>query len=93
MRAALGRRNIVYERKYAFDVTVGMLHRKLDYYSVFFGFAVNGQIVEFGLAFVKVQNVIDDTAVVFERLGIEFIVVAKIGKFYRKSAIEKRKFA
>ena len=93
MRAALGRRNIVYERKYAFDVTVGMLHCEFYDYSVLFGFAVNGQIVEFGLAFVKVQNVIDDTAVVFERLGIEFVVVAKIRKFYRKSAVEKREFA
>ncbi|CDE18937.1 unknown [Acidiphilium sp. CAG:727] len=70
-----------------------MLHCKLDYYSVFFGFAVNGQIVEFSLAFVEIQDVIYNAAVVFERLGIEFVVVAKIGKFYRKSAIEKRKFA
>ena len=68
MRAALGRRNVVYERKYALGITVGMLKSEFDKYSVFLGFTVNRLVVEFGFTFVEIQNVIDYAAVVFERL-------------------------
>ena len=59
-----------------------MLNGKLNEYSVLFGFAVNGQILEFGFAFVEIQNVINNTAVVLESFGIKLVVVAQIGKFY-----------
>ena len=68
MRAALRRRNVVYERKYALGITVGMLKSEFDKYSVFLGFTVNRLVVEFGFTFVEIQNVIDYAAVVFERL-------------------------